>query len=250
MSSGASNNVSGCEDSASRSKPSTSRTHRGCSGARSGTGRGRRRNLDKWDAEERIYWPKKDGAWPRLVRYLDELHGIAFQDVWTDIPPINMVARERAGYPTQKPEALVERIISASSNPGDLVLDCFSGSGTSAMVAQRLGRRWIAVDCGKLAVYVTQRRLLTSNGNTPTMEPASFELCSAGLYENDRLEKLSFDGYKTFCLELFGCREQPHTISDITMAPAPARADQSTSSRFSRPRTRWGWNTSSHSRSA
>lgn len=178
------------------------------------------KDLDKWDAEGRIYWPKKEGAWPRLVRYLDELQGIAFQDVWTDIPPINMVATERAGYPTQKPEALVERIINASSNPGDLVLDCFSGSGTTAMVAERLGRRWVAVDCGKLAVYVTQRRLLASsgNGNAQKMQPASFELCSAGLYENDRLEKLSFEGFKTFCLELFDCRDQPHTISHITMA--------------------------------
>lgn len=120
--------------------------------------------LDKLDAAGRIYWPKKQGAWPRLIRYFDELQGIALQDVWTDIPPINMVATERAGYPTQKPEELLRRVVEASSNPGDLVLDCFSGSGTTAVVAEKLGRRWIANDCGKLAVYVTQRRAHAEGG--------------------------------------------------------------------------------------
>jgi DNA modification methylase len=103
----------------------------------------------------------RPGTVPYLKRYLDESPGVALQDIWTDIPMLRGYTRgERTDYPTQKPEALLARMIEASSNPGDLVLDCFSGSGTTAVVAERLGRRWIAVDCGKLAVYITQRRLL------------------------------------------------------------------------------------------
>lgn len=176
------------------------------------------RELDKLDAQGQIYWPEKEGAWPRLIRYLDELEGIVLQDVWTDIPPVNMVAKERIGYPTQKPEALIERVICASSNQGDVVLDCFSGSGTTAAVAQRLGRRWIAVDCGKLAVYITQRRLLVTNGAARALEPVSFELCTAGLYDNDLVEGLPFAGFKEFCLELFSCRQDAHVIGGIKMA--------------------------------
>jgi DNA modification methylase len=171
--------------------------------------------LDELDADGRIYWPSKEGGWPRLRQYLDELPGVALQDVWIDIPPVNSQASERLGYPTQKPEILLERIVNASTNDGDLVLDCFSGSGTAAAVAQRLGRRWVAVDCGKLAIYVTQRRLLGTNGKGP--QP-SFELCTAGLYDNDLVESLSFDGFKDFCLELFGCRPEPRTIGGIRMA--------------------------------
>jgi len=178
-------------------------------------------DLDELDAEGRIYWPKKKGAWPRLIRYLDEAEGLALQDVWTDIPPINMVAKERVGYPTQKPEALLERVISASSNPGDLVLDCFAGSGTTAVAAEKTGRRWAAVDCGKLAVYTTQRRLVALTEGTgkqralTTTQP--FEVCTAGLYDNELLEQLPFDKYERFCLDLFGCRPDPHRLADVAM---------------------------------
>lgn len=80
------------------------------------------------------------------VRYLDEMPGIPLQDLWTDIPPINSQATERLGYPTQKPEALLERIILASSNEGDVVLDPFCGCGTTIAVAEGLNRRWIGID--------------------------------------------------------------------------------------------------------
>ncbi len=86
------------------------------------------------------------GAVPRLKRYLDEQRGKPFGDVWTDIPPINSQAKERLGYPTQKPEALLERIIKASSNEGETVLDPFCGCGTAIAAAQRLRRRWIGID--------------------------------------------------------------------------------------------------------
>ncbi len=176
------------------------------------------RQLDELDAQGRIYWPQKEGAWPRLIRYLDEVRGLALQDVWTDLPPVNMVAKERVDYPTQKPEALLERIIKASSNEGDIVLDCFSGSGTTAAVADTLRRRWVAVDCGKLSIYITQRRLMASADADRPANSINFETCTAGLYDNDLVESMDFDGFKTFCLELFGCRENAQIISGIQMA--------------------------------
>jgi DNA modification methylase len=86
--------------------------------------------LDKLDAEGRIYWPKKGGM-PQHKRYRDELKGRAVADIWDDIDRINPVGGERLGYPTQKPLALLERIVSVSSNPGDVVLDPFCGCGTA-----------------------------------------------------------------------------------------------------------------------
>lgn len=119
--------------------------------------------LDALDEAGAIHWPK-EGV-PRLKRFADEVAGVSLQDVWTDIKLIHNQSSERLGYPTQKPEEIAERIIRASSNPDDIVLDCFGGSGTTAAVAEKTGRRWIAMDCGKLAIYSTQKRLfcLTTN---------------------------------------------------------------------------------------
>lgn len=158
------------------------------------------------------------GAVPYLKRYLDESAGVALQDIWSDIPMLRGYSSgERTDYPTQKPEALLERIVEASSNPGDLVLDCFSGSGTTAVVSQRVGRRWIAVDCGKLAAYVAQRRLLALSDDEAGIGEG-FEFCAAGLYDNDLVEGMPVEGFQKFCLELFGCREEPHEIGQIQMA--------------------------------
>lgn len=96
---------------------------------------------------------------PRYKRYLDEMPGTPITDVWTDIPPINSQAQERLGYPTQKPLALLERIISASSNEGDLVLEPFCGCGTTVHAAQKLNRRWIGIDITHLAIHLIKRRL-------------------------------------------------------------------------------------------
>jgi DNA modification methylase len=117
--------------------------------------------LEKLDAQGHIYWPSKEGGWPRLKSYLEDLKGAAIQSLWTDIGAVNSQADERGDYPTQKPEALLERIIAASSNPGDIVVDCFIGSGTTAVVAQKLGRRWIGCDINKGAIQTTSRRLQT-----------------------------------------------------------------------------------------
>ncbi|WP_136515937.1 site-specific DNA-methyltransferase [Geomonas edaphica] len=119
--------------------------------------------LDLLDANGYIYWPAKTKAGetgrPRFKKYLGA--GVAIQDIITDISPVNSQAEERVDYPTQKPEDLLERILKASSNEGDIVLDCFSGSGTTIAAAEKTGRRWIAMDCGKLAVYTLQKRLFS-----------------------------------------------------------------------------------------
>jgi site-specific DNA-methyltransferase (adenine-specific) len=101
----------------------------------------------------------RPGAVPQYKRYLDEMPGVPVQNVWTDVPVINNRSNEKLGYPTQKPEALLERIIKASSNEGDVVLDPFCGCGTAIAVAEKLKRRWIGIDVTYLAINLVQRRL-------------------------------------------------------------------------------------------
>ncbi|HZL50876.1 MAG TPA: DNA methyltransferase [Terracidiphilus sp.] len=113
--------------------------------------------------EGRVVQPRP-GAVPRYVRYLDEMKGTAIGDTWVDIPAINSQAKERLRYPTQKPEALLERILKASSNEGDVVLDPFCGCGTTVQVAQKLNRRWIGIDITHLAIGLIKTRLRDSNG--------------------------------------------------------------------------------------
>lgn len=117
-----------------------------------------RANMEKFDQEGRLVFASKSGM-PRLKHYLEDMPGVAMSDFWDDIPPINSQAQERMGYPTQKPLALLERIIAASSNPGDLVLDPFCGCGTALDAAQKLGRRWIGIDVTHLAIEKIERRL-------------------------------------------------------------------------------------------
>ncbi len=109
------------------------------------------------DENQKDYVLGEDGM-PQKKSYLK---GATIGSVWDDISPINSQAEERVDYPTQKPEELLERIIASTSNEHDIVLDCFTGSGTTAAVAEKLGRRWIAMDCGKLAIYTTQKRLFS-----------------------------------------------------------------------------------------
>ncbi|HEY1561274.1 MAG TPA: DNA methyltransferase [Caulobacteraceae bacterium] len=115
--------------------------------------------LERMDAAGLIHWPGKAGAWPYIKVPLGEMKGVPVQDLWTDIDVLNMMAKERLGYPTQKPVALLERIISASSNPGGVVLDPFCGCGTAVHAAQKLGRQWIGIDVTHLAISLIERRL-------------------------------------------------------------------------------------------
>lgn len=118
--------------------------------------------MRRLDAEGRLHFTKAGGI--RLKRYADELKGVVLQALWDDIPPINSQARERLGYATQKPEALLERIIRASSNEDDVVLDPFCGCGTTIAVAERLGRRWIGIDITHLAITLMKNRLQDTFG--------------------------------------------------------------------------------------
>lgn len=115
----------------------------------------------KKDANGRLYRDDVNptGGGTRII-YLDEVEGDIVDSVWTDIPPVNPVAKERQNYPTQKPEALIERIIKSSTNPGDLVFDCFMGSGTTQAVAMKLGRRFIGADINLGAIQTTTKRLV------------------------------------------------------------------------------------------
>jgi DNA modification methylase len=135
--------------------------------------------LDLLDQNHYIYWPPKAGGFPRFKNYIGK--GIPIQSVISDIPPINSQAAERLGYPTQKPIALLERIIQASSNPGDMVLDPFSGCGTAISAAQKLGRKWIGIDITHLAIAMhknpsrtclaSNRRSITRSLESPSIMP-------------------------------------------------------------------------------
>ena len=132
------------------------------------------------------------GGGTRII-YLDEVEGDIIDSVWTDIPPVNPVAKERQNYPTQKPEALIERIIKASTNPGDLVFDCFMGSGTTQAVAMKLGRRFIGADINLGAIQTTTKRLLsvakeleesqTSMGSADDTKYIGFEVYNVNNYD-------------------------------------------------------------------
>jgi DNA modification methylase len=158
------------------------------------------------DVEGRLIFPSKSSGIIRYKRYLRESDGIQIQDLWLDLQPV-----ARPKYPTEKPETLLERVIVASSNEGDLVLDCFAGSGSTLRTAERLGRRWIGVDCGKLSIHTATRDLLTTKGTHG--EPVKpFSVYHAGLYNPEELaEKLDTAAWTAFVLDLFGASHKPST---------------------------------------
>ncbi len=118
--------------------------------------------MKRLDKEGRLHFTSRGGI--RIKRYLEETKGVPLQALWDDISPINSQSQERLGYPTQKPVALLERIIQASSNEGDVVLDPFCGCGTTIAAAQKLGRRWIGIDITQLAISLIRYRLGDSFG--------------------------------------------------------------------------------------
>jgi site-specific DNA-methyltransferase (adenine-specific) len=140
--------------------------------------------LDLLDKHGCIYWPPK-GSVPQQKRYLSDGEGVQVQDIITDIQPISSQAKERLGYPTQKPVALLERIIQASSNPGDLVLDPFCGCGTTIDAAEKLGRQWIGIDITQLAITLIKKRLFDTYGyGIRFVSASSPEHPVAGVHEN------------------------------------------------------------------
>jgi DNA modification methylase len=115
--------------------------------------------LEALDREGKIHYPKDPNGVPRLKQYLDEMPGVPLQTIWTDIRPLHNLSGERIGYPTQKPLELLERIITASSNKNDIVLDAFCGCGTALEAAERLNRQWIGIDYSPTACRVMAKRL-------------------------------------------------------------------------------------------
>ena len=125
----------------------------------------RREVMERYEQEGRIRYTRT--GTPTLIQYADEMPGVPLQNIWTDIPPVNPQAKERLGYPTQKPQALLERIIQASSNEGDVVLDPFCGCGTAIAAAENLNRRWLGIDVTHLAVALMKNRLKTAFNLAP-----------------------------------------------------------------------------------
>ena len=163
--------------------------------------------MAKLHDDGRIWYPDSTAKRPRLKRYLDESKGEIVDNLWADIPPVNSQAEDRTGYRTQKPVALLERILNASSDPGDLVLDCFCGSGTTAVAAEKLGRRWITCDLGRFAVHTARKRLL----RMPNVRP--FAVQNLGKYERQAWQAAEFStpeqgtalqvAYRRFILDLY-----------------------------------------------
>lgn len=139
--------------------------------------------MKRLDEEGKLHFTKAGGI--RLKRYWDETPGVPLQALWDDIFPVNSQAKERISYPTQKPETLLERIIKASSNEGDLVADFFCGSGTTLAVAEKLGRKWIGSDLGKFAIHTTRKRLIGVQRQMKAdgRDYRAFEILNLGKYE-------------------------------------------------------------------
>ncbi len=165
--------------------------------------------IDRLMAEDRIYF--SETGMPYLKQYLDESPGRPCQDIWPDVR-MTRSGYERVAYATQKPEALLERIVMASSNENDIVLDCFVGSGTTAVVAEKLNRRWVACDLSRFAIHTARKRLLDLRGLKP------FVVQNLGKYERQAWQVAEFPAngsnrleerrqreaaYRTFILDLY-----------------------------------------------
>lgn len=159
--------------------------------------------LEKLDSEGKVHWPKKAGGMPRLKRYKEDLSGVLLQDVWTDIRPMHNLSAERLGFPTQKPETLLERIIKASSNENDLIMDPFCGCGTTITVAQRLKRKWIGIDITHLAISLMRHRLKDSFGQEVEYEVIGEPIDLRGAGELAKQDPYQFEWW---ALGLVGAR--------------------------------------------
>ncbi len=144
-----------------------------------------RHRLDELDAKGLIYWPPGGDGVPRFKKFMEDSAGRAVQSLWTDISGVNSQAKEDTRYPTQKPEGLFERILGASTIDGDLVADFFCGSGTTAAVAEKLGRKWICTDLGKFAIHTTRKRMIGVQRELKAVgkDYRAFEILNLGKYE-------------------------------------------------------------------
>lgn len=162
--------------------------------------------------------PEWEKTHPELVFRYYMKEGTLCLDYWDDIPQLNQVSKERTGFPTQKPEDLLQRIVTASSNPDELVMDFFCGSGTTLVASEKLGRRWIGCDLGRFAIHTTRKRLL----DIPDCKP--FEILNLGQYERKYWQGVTFGGeqpatpdaaavaaYVQFILELYHAQPLPGT---------------------------------------
>ena len=181
------------------------------------------KKIDIMEKENRIRI-ENTGAWTDLAgtrlrgvpEYLQTKETPADSN-WTDLKGYVRSAR----YPTENPEELLERVIRASSSEGDIVLDAFAGSGTTPAVAEKLNRRWIAIDVGKLSIYTIQKRMLNLRakiGNTgKRIKAKPFILYNAGLYNFENLRNLPWEDWRFFALQLFECKDDPHKIHGFQM---------------------------------
>ena len=143
--------------------------------------------LQRMYDEGRLVFPKKTGGRVNRKQFLDEWKGYAVDSLWNDIPPVAPSGKERLGYPTQKPEKLIQRIIESSSNPGDIVCDFFVGSGTTAAVTEKMGRKWICSDLGKFSIHTSRKRLIGVQRELKKegKNYRAFEVLNLGKYERE-----------------------------------------------------------------
>lgn len=163
------------------------------------------KTMERLDKENRLHFTNKGGI--RVKKYLDELSGTPLQALWDDIDPINSQSKERVSYPTQKPEELLARIALASTNENDLIMDCFAGSGTTAAVAEKLGRRWISCDFGKHSIYTMQRRMLRI-GDSKALVDEEDEFGKVIVKKGDPYKKLP----RSFCVISSGAYDFSHVM--------------------------------------
>jgi hypothetical protein len=164
--------------------------------------------MQQMDAEGRIDFPADKTKRLQRRSFLDEKEGTPVQNLWDDVFPVNPMALEGLGYPTQKPISLLERIISLSAPAGGLILDCFIGSGTTAEAAERVGRRWIGIDNGKYAIHLTRKRLIQLHG-----EPRATERAPAEYVECDKCKNIERKEKPQKTRETFSVR--PFTVENM-----------------------------------
>ncbi|RIK46730.1 MAG: site-specific DNA-methyltransferase, partial [Chloroflexi bacterium] len=178
--------------------------------------------LERLDSEGKIYWNTK--GVPELKYYSTEAKGVYVSDFWDDINVINSMGKESLGYATQKPEALLERIINASSNENDIVADFFCGSGTTLAVAEKLNRKWIGSDLGKFAIHTTRKRMIGVQRELKKegKDFRAFEILNLGKYE--RAHYIGY--YSVIASERSSASEAIPNNAEIASTPAGSRNDR------------------------